>query len=363
MRADATAHLTLFEGRGGFCAIASTPAHTRYIGLPGSEIQVGGVSVSLSGPFIQPAFVTAPARPHPVGRQNVSPYAMILGAGMATRFEPVSGEFTQYAKPAAPLIHGKSVIRLIAEQLTRQGFHEIFINTYFKPESLKAGLQGVDGATIRYIDEPSPSGTAGALRKILQAPEQFAGYLDLARPLLIVQGDAFSNADLASLMAAHVREGAAVTIGCMIKPDEDVDKFGIVATNHAGADGVSGQVQMFLEKPSLEVAGPHRLANTGFYLFAPETFPLIEAIYARKLAEARQEAIADGKTPPDDVLLDFALDVFPDLLRRTRPEPCATPPASRWLSGLSWSKATGAISEIRRNTFRRCETPTAVIST
>lgn len=318
LSADATASVTLFEGRGGFCAIVSSPKHLRYIGLPGSDIGVGGVRLSLSGLFINPAFVSAPVRSATVPkRQTLTPQAMILGAGMATRFEPVSGDFTGYSKPAAPLIGEKSVIRLIAEHLAAQGFDRIVINTYFKPDSLKHGLRDMTTATVRYIDEPSPSGTAGALRKALGEGSPWADALDMRQPLLIVQGDAFSNVDLTALTAAHQRHHAAVTIGCMIKPDEDVNKFGIVATDHAGADGVSGRVQMFLEKPSLAVAGPHRLANTGFYLLAPETFGWIEAVYQRKLADARHEALAQGQEPPSEVLLDFALDIFPDLLQKS----------------------------------------------
>ncbi len=313
---ESASKVELYDGKGGFQAIVTGPQGTVYFGLPGSTIDVDGVNVELRGKPI-PNSVDAIDRPEKAPIQTETPHAVILGAGLATRFMKVAGDETGVSKPGTPLVGDRSVIRLIADQLVSHGFTDIFINTYSKRDALKASLEGLEGGTIRYLDEPAPSGTAGGLRQVFSNPEKFPGVFSPDKPLLVVQGDAVTDADFSALMQAHKANNAAITIGCMIKPDEDVDKFGIVATDHSG-EGQSGKVEMFLEKPSLEEAGDHRLANTGFYIFAPETFPVISEVYGRMLAEAQAKALEEGQPVPDEVLIDFAKDLFPVILAKAK---------------------------------------------
>lgn len=311
--------LECYEGKGGLSLILSE-GPLRIMGIPGSRVSGDGWELclydnepeDLAAPWHVSSITEAtPLTPQVPSNepQMVTDQAMILGAGLATRFEPVSGDRTGYSKPGAPLIGEKSVICALAEQLKKQGIKRILINTYYKAESLKAGLSQVDGVTFYFIDEKKPSGTAGALRTVLDNPTQFPDALDVNKPLLITQGDAVTDTDFAPLLEAHQQQNALVSLGCMIKPDEDVNKFGIVATDQSGDDGKSGNIDMFLEKPSLHEAGPHRLANTGFYVFSPNAYPLIQQVYANKVA-------ADGQCD----VLDFAMDVFPALMQKAKAE-------------------------------------------
>ncbi len=311
--AGALARVEFYDGKGGLTAVITTETGTKYFSIPGSNLSVSGVRLTMPGEPIQVSAVPPAKKRKTVKKQTVTPHAVILGAGLATRFEPISGENTQNAKPSIPLLGDKSVIRLIAENLVRAGFSEIFINTYYKREALKSGLKGIEGVTLRYLDEDEPSGTAGGLRQIFDEPDQYVGYFSPDKPLLVVQGDAITDVDFSTLMQTHLEQNAAVTIGCMVKPDKDVSKFGIVATDQSGKDGQSGQIQMFLEKPTLEEAGPHRLANTGFYIFAPETFHLIRQVYDSKMADVSVEKNSKG-----EVILDFAMHVFPEVLKQTK---------------------------------------------
>jgi len=316
---DATdlAFVECFEGKGGITLMVATPNGLRYFILPGGTLTLPGFTVTLAGPPILPSIEERqPVNPGPI--QQTTTQAMILGAGLATRFEPVSGDRTQYSKPAVPLVGDRSVIRCIADHLVHHGFHHIMINTFFKPASLKASLNTLSGGKIQYLDEPEPSGTAGMLRKFVCEPETFSGYLDQNKPLFLVLGDAVTDADWSAIVAAHVQNNAAITIGCMKKSDEDVKSFGIVATDQSGTDGQSGNVTLFLEKPTLEAAGLHRLANTGFYVFAPEVYPVIAACYNEMLADAKTKALANGQPAPTEALIDFALDIFPYVLAKAQ---------------------------------------------
>lgn len=302
-----------YEGKGGVTAILTSASGLKYFILPGGRVTLPSLSVSLPGAPIgaNPAQTRKQIRRAEV--QRVTPQAMILGAGLATRFEPISGDNTQYAKPSVPLVGDRSVIQCIAEAIARDHFTHLIINTFYKAQSLKASLAQVQGISLHYIDEAAPSGTAGALRKLMEEP-QYAEHWDPTRPILVVQGDAVTDVNFSALMAAHQTNHAAVTIGCQVVRDEDVQKFGIIETDRSGADGHSGRIIGFMEKPPLAEAGPHRLGSTGFYLFSPQVYPLIRDVYHRKLASARAEAKRAGQSEPEEVLLDFALDLFPEIL-------------------------------------------------
>ncbi|MDH4378290.1 MAG: nucleotidyltransferase family protein [Vampirovibrionales bacterium] len=292
-----TTSVSAFAGKGGFTLLLSD-GETVLIALPGASGEWQGINFSVDGATVTDCCNT-PMVDQPITPQRVTTQAMILGAGLATRFEPVSGDWTGVSKPGAPVVGSASVIRLLVEHLAQFGITDIFINTFYKPEQLKASLAGEGLPRIHYIDEAQPSGTAGALKTLLQgqAAASVQAAFDADKPLLVLQGDAVTNADLGALLVAHQRQHAAVTLGCMLKGDEDVSKFGIVATDHA--DGRSGRIQTFLEKPSMEEAGPHRLANTGFYVFSPPSYAwVVDAACKKKAGE----------------ILDFALDVFPQIM-------------------------------------------------
>lgn len=324
----------LFNGKGGFMVTVRSKGGLRYFGLPGSRIELSGTDVELIG---EP--VTAnPAKPAAMARsissQSHTPQATILGAGLATRFERISGNSTNCSKPGVPLSGEKTVIEHIANNLARHNFSRLIINTYFKPASLKASLSRSEAKEILYIDESEPSGTAGGLRKMLLDPEQ-AGKLDESKPLLVVQGDAVTDADFSSLMNAHVASRALVTIGCQIVDEDDVDKFGIIVTDQSGADGQSGLITGFQEKPNKEEARS-RLGNTGFYIFAPKAYAIIREIYGELLGRKQAEARNADQPEPQEAAFDFATDIFPEILRRTQADPALGGFRAESISGY-WS--------------------------
>jgi NDP-sugar pyrophosphorylase family protein len=286
-----------FQGKGGFCVVV-TSDDLVYFGLPGSRIQLPDTEVELPGEPItgKPERLVYPNTQTPA--QTVSHQAMILGAGLATRFEPVSGDTTGYPKPGVPLAGELSVIAAIARLLGKHGFSRILVNTYYKPQRLKEQLNALDGLEIIYIDEDTPSGTAGGLVKALRQ-----GLVDRTKPIIIIQGDAVTDADLSFLMQVHRERRAAVTIGGQIVPDEDVHKFGIIETDGSGLDGQSGNITSFKEKPSLAEAGSSRFGNSGFYILAPKVYDLFLSVGGTLLDTGR--------------LYDYAKDFFPAVLEAT----------------------------------------------
>lgn len=331
---DSPCEVELFYGKGGFMAMLTTLGGLRYFALPGSQLRVLGTSLVLHGEPItgnpnRPSLIKKTVTP-----QVQSEQAMILGAGLATRFERISGDSTQYSKPAVPLVGNISVIECIANTLAGHGYTRLIVNTHFKPASLKAGLARSKANRIDYIDEAEPSGTAGGLRKMLLSPE-IAPFLDLEKPLLVVQGDSVTDADFSALMAAHCANNALVTIGCQTVADKDVDKFGIIVTDASGQDGQSGRINGFQEKPPLSEA-KSRLGNTGFYIFSPQAYPIIGDIYREVLSQAQERARLAAQPVPAEVPLDFAQDIFPAILKRGQEEPTLGPFWAQRVEGY-WS--------------------------
>lgn len=316
---QASHQVELFWGKGGFMAMITSPHGARYFALPGSSVRVGETALVLEGTPI----TSNPAK-QSFKRQNALPQshslqATILGAGLATRFERISGDSTDYSKPAVPLAGNRSVIEIIANGLAGHGFSKVIVNTFFKPESLKASLSRCEGVQVSYIDEAEPSGTAGGLRKML-TDAQFMPLLDLNQPLLVVQGDSVTDASFSELMEAHVANDALVTIGCQMVAEKDVDKFGIIVTDRSGADGQSGKITGFQEKPKREEA-KSLLGNTGIYIFSPKAFPLVKTIYDNLLKAAQDKAKAAGQAVPAEIQMDFANDIFPAILKLSQEQP------------------------------------------
>jgi NDP-sugar pyrophosphorylase family protein len=308
------AEVQFFDGKGVFAGIISTP-NFHYIALPGAKVHVGGLKLEMAPPTkpLPDALAnrTQPMVPEAGPQQQDTNVAMILGAGMSSRFEP-GAQFTGHSKPAFPYDKNNAIISKLARQLfQKHGIQHLFVNTYFRPDTVKAKLQPVadEGLNIHYIDEAKPSGSAGAIPKILADPDMVP--LVKGKPLVVMSGDSVTNMDISALVRAHQKHNAAISIACTQVADHDLDKFGIILTDRTGEDDVSGRIQKFVEKPGkvpggLQEIGSSRLANTGNYVISPEVFPLFQ--------QAMLEA-EDPNKPRTNNGLDFAETIFPKVMK------------------------------------------------
>ncbi|MGE0200115.1 MAG: NDP-sugar synthase [Candidatus Melainabacteria bacterium] len=279
-RKECRKQVELFLGKGGFTAVISPSSGLRYYVLPGSRFAMDGIELTLNGPVIasDPALQKTP-QPEPNPQTHVE-QALILGAGLSTRFEPLSGEWSGYSKPAVPLAGPHSVIHHIASHLAQHGNQRVLVNTLFKPASLKEGLRDFE---VYYLDEAIKSGTLGPLRQILKNPGAY--HFDPGAPMFSLYGDAVTDVDLSHLARVHQEKNALITFAVL--PREDVEKWGISVTDRSGHDG-SGYVTGFQEKPSREEAQSN-LANTGICVYAPEVYPYIEAAFQAVAADQREQ--------------------------------------------------------------------------
>jgi mannose-1-phosphate guanylyltransferase len=186
--------------------------------------------------------------------------AIVLVGGEGTRLRPLTDSIP---KPALILVD-RPFLAYMIEWLAGHGVTEVILACGFLPDVLREALAGEEeraGTRIRYVSEPRPLGTAGAIRF---AAEELGD--ELEDRFLALNGDVLTDLDLGALLRAHREWGAAATIG--LHPVEDSSAFGLVQS------GEGGEVLEFLEKTGERAPGE---VNAGMYALERSVLDLIPA--------------------------------------------------------------------------------------
>lgn len=189
--------------------------------------------------------------------------ALILVGGKGTRLRPLTNEIP---KPAITLVD-RPFLRYMFEWLGRHGVDEILLACGFLPDRMREilGEGEPGGPKLRYLVEPEPLGTAGAIRF---AADHLKGRF------LALNGDSLTDLDLGPLFRRHEESGSVGTLG--LYGVDDPAAFGLVLHDE------DGRVTDFLEKPEPGSAEAERAAklaspevSAGIYLLEPEVLDLI----------------------------------------------------------------------------------------
>ena len=181
--------------------------------------------------------------------------ATILAGGLGMRLRPV---LPDQPKVLAE-IRGRPFLSYILDQLVAANISSVVLCTGYKGEQVKAAL-GDSYGRLRLIhsQEPSPLGTAGALRMALP-------HLN-SDPVLVMNGDSFCDVNLKTFWGWHCAHGASATLA-LAKVD-DTSLYGRVQVDPGGS------VIRFDEKGPQ--SGPGWI-NAGIYLL---TRPFLQTIPA-----------------------------------------------------------------------------------
>jgi mannose-1-phosphate guanylyltransferase len=157
--------------------------------------------------------------------------AVILAGGEGTRLRPLT---STVPKPVVPLVD-RPFISFMLEWLKKHGIDDVIMSCGFLASGVRNVLGDGSGLGIRlrFVEEPDPRGTAGALK--------FASPL-LDERFLMLNGDVLTDIDLTEQIAQHERTGARATLALV--PVEDPTAYGLV---HLEEDR---SVCEFVEKPS-----------------------------------------------------------------------------------------------------------------
>lgn len=203
--------------------------------------------------------------------------AMVLAAGLGTRFRPVTDSLP---KPLVPLCN-RPLVAWAIDSLIAAGVSEVVVNLHHHPELLRRWLTAeyAGRCEIGYSFEPQILGTGGGLRK---AREHF----EREELFFLVNGDSVQFPPWAELAGAVRATGAVAAMLLRHPPRDDrftsvwFDGIRVTAIGPAG----SGEPLMF--------AGVHALTPDVFeYLPQREFSGMTEDFYAPML-DSGDRAIA-----------------------------------------------------------------------
>jgi len=183
--------------------------------------------------------------------------AVILVGGEGKRLRPLT---STVPKPVVPLVD-RPFISFMLEWLCQHGIDDVVMSCGFLATSVRNVLGDGSGLGIRlrYVEEPDPRGTAGALK--------FAESL-LDERFLMLNGDVLTDIDLSAQIAQHEETGAKATLALVPVPDPTA--YGLV---HLAEDR---SVREFVEKPSSDGIDSN-LISAGAYVLEREVLELVPA--------------------------------------------------------------------------------------
>jgi mannose-1-phosphate guanylyltransferase len=181
--------------------------------------------------------------------------ALILVGGEGTRLRPLTSTIP---KPVVPLA-GRPFLSYMIEWLRRHGVDDVILCLGFLADGVRAVLgDGSElGVRLRYVEEPEPLGTGGALK---YAGDQLEGRF------LMLNGDVLTDMDLSAQLDQHERTGAVATLALM--GVDDPSAYGLVRLDASNA------VTDFVEKPRPDQIDTN-LVNAGAYVLEREVLDIM----------------------------------------------------------------------------------------
>jgi mannose-1-phosphate guanylyltransferase len=211
---------------------------------------------------------------------------VILVGGQGTRLRPLT---SAVPKPVVRLVD-RPFIAFMLEWLRRHGIDDVIMSCGFLADGVRSVLGDGSqlGVKLRFVEEPEPRGTAGALK--------------LAEPMLderflMLNGDVLTDIDLTAQIAQHERSGARATLALV--PVADPSAYGLVILRERNV--------------SIEREVWPRLVDNGLYGFPSESYWLDIGTPARYLQGTFDIIEGNVKTAVCDRLGDGWAAIAPDV--------------------------------------------------
>jgi len=177
-----------------------------------------------------------------IEREN---WVVLMAGGLGTRLRPLTN------KTPKPLIEisGKPLLENIVESFIAHGFKNFYLSVNYKADMIKDHFGDGEkwGINIRYLDEPEPLGTAGALSLIEETYNQ---------PVVVMNGDVVSKVNIGEMLNYHISNNATATMG--VREFEYQVPFGVVEIKNELISAIN-------EKPIHQF-----LVNSGIYILQPD---------------------------------------------------------------------------------------------
>jgi len=192
----------------------------------------------------------------------------VLAGGFATRLRPLS--YTK-PKPLFPILN-RPLIDWILENVTK--IAKPVVSARYLAQMIRDYVARRWGIPV--IEEVRPLGDGGAVSYVVENLS--------ASKILAINGDVFTDANLADVVDFHRDRGGVATVVLVEIPPEEAGKYGV------GTVDESGRIVQFVEKPKSIVRG-RVLANAGIYLFDEEALREFPESPPFKLADVLQRLV------------------------------------------------------------------------
>ncbi|MEO8078847.1 MAG: NDP-sugar synthase [Acidobacteriota bacterium] len=182
--------------------------------------------------------------------------AILLAGGKGTRLRPLT---VHTPKPIVPILNRPFLYYQIDMLRQVSEIDEVILSLNYQPrriEEIFGDGEGL-GLRVRYVVEPMPLGTGGAVR--------YAGDA-LKDSVVVFNGDVLTDIDLAAVLRLHRERKAKATI--VLTPVDNPRAYGLVETDP------NGNILRFLEKPGDDEITCNTI-NAGIYVLEPDTFDRI----------------------------------------------------------------------------------------
>jgi NDP-sugar pyrophosphorylase family protein len=207
--------------------------------------------------------------------------AILLAGGKGTRLRPLT---IHTPKPIVPIFNRPFLHYQLDLLKQVPEIDEVILSLNYQPRRVEEifGDGGDTGLSIRYMVEPVPLGTAGAVR--------YAGE-SLHDSVVVFNGDVLTEVDLAAVIRLHRQREAKATI--VLTPVANPTAYGLVESDE------QGNIQRFVEKPKADDITCDTI-NAGIYVLEPDTFDRIptdtpwsiERSFFPSLIERRERFVA-----------------------------------------------------------------------
>src|SRR6476469_10022570 len=182
--------------------------------------------------------------------------AILLAGGKGTRLRPLT---IHTPKPIVPIFNRPFLHYQIDLLKQVPEIDDVILSLKYQPRRIEEIFgDGADsGIKIRYVVEPAPLGTAGAVK--------YAGE-KLTESVVVFNGDVLTQIDLGAVIRLHRERRAKATI--VLTPVANPSAYGLVETD------AQGNIRRFLEKPKPDEITCDTI-NAGIYVLEPDTFDRI----------------------------------------------------------------------------------------
>lgn len=263
----------------------------RYVSLPTTEGRASALELMRARHINAIPVLDGDAKPvglhlleqflEPVARSN---WAVIMAGGQGVRLRPLTDGVP---KPMLS-VAGRPIIDRLILHLVGFGVKRILVAVNYLADVIEDHLGDGSqfGADVSYLREDAPLGTAGALSLLPEPPTE---------PVLLLNGDIVTSADLGALLDAHVVGGFSATIGT--RRYVHTVPFGSVERDGARVISIE-------EKPTLE-----REVSSGIYALEPSVVARVRRGQRVDAPDLIAELLAEGKPIGAFEIVDDWIDV------------------------------------------------------